>query len=180
MSTPESSNLPLLAPHLLPLLHHLDIQTLQLRHAHRDLYDQIEHLTAELQLLLSNTPPADTHTLAGAVTRLTLLRKRLTRMDGMMKTLKERIGRVEHVAIRLATWSSSKFAVAVTELVEKFMTARVKTEHSQRAAMGLNDKINRDALELEEVPQIAWQPSNEELEEHRPLLAPLPFSRSRC
>ncbi|KAJ3150944.1 hypothetical protein HDU89_002942 [Geranomyces variabilis] len=88
---------PLLAPHILPLLHQLDIQTLTLRHAHRDLYEQIEHLTAELQLLLSNTPTQDTIALATAQNRLAVLKKRLARLDGTMKTVKDRIGRIEGV-----------------------------------------------------------------------------------
>ncbi|KAJ3182777.1 hypothetical protein HDU87_008116 [Geranomyces variabilis] len=87
----------LLAPHILPLLHQLDIQTLTLRHAHRDLYEQIEHLTAELQLLLSNTPTQDTIALATAQNRLAVLKKRLARLDGSMKTVKDRIGRIEGV-----------------------------------------------------------------------------------
>jgi len=46
------------------------------------------------------------------------------------------------VAIHLAMWCSPVFAVAVTDLVTRYLTGRVTTEESQEAARRLNEHVN--------------------------------------
>ncbi|KAI9100524.1 hypothetical protein DFS34DRAFT_648442 [Phlyctochytrium arcticum] len=75
----HSAALPqLLTPTLVPLLTQLDIQTLALRTTQAELYTEIEHLSAELQLLHAATgPPIDPQTINQSQSRLVLLKKRM-------------------------------------------------------------------------------------------------------
>ncbi|KND03211.1 uncharacterized protein SPPG_02267 [Spizellomyces punctatus DAOM BR117] len=98
MSSPSTTPPVLLTPTLLPLLTHLDIQTLALRTTQSELYTEIEHLSAELQLLhATTTPPIDPQTLAASQNRLALLKKRITNMQGVLKGISDRVGRCENM-----------------------------------------------------------------------------------